>query len=159
MGNICRSPTAEGVFRHAVATRAPDLRIEIDSAGTHDYHIGAPPDRRSIAAASRRGIDLSSLRARMVATEDFAHYDLILAMDEENLRELKRRAPADRILVVKKRLRERLCDNGNFRRIRSVLQADVAAHQGLGGHAGWMLWFIRNMLAGSKRRLIAASRS
>jgi len=94
MGNICRSPSAEGVFRHVLATRAPDLQVEIDSAGTHDYHIGDPPDRRSIAAARRRGIDLSSLRARRVASEDFAHYDLILAMDEENLRELKRRAPA-----------------------------------------------------------------
>ena len=93
MGNICRSPSAEGVFRHVLATRAPDLQVEIDSAGTHDYHIGDPPDRRSIAAAKRRGIDLSSLRARRVASEDFAHYDLILAMDEENLRELKRRAP------------------------------------------------------------------
>lgn len=93
MGNICRSPTAEGVFRHVMATQAPQLQIEIDSAGTHDYHVGAPPDRRSIAAAKRRGIDLSALRARMVATEDFSRYDLILAMDEENLSELKRRAP------------------------------------------------------------------
>ena len=94
MGNICRSPTAEGVFRRVLATEAPDLQIEIDSAGTHDYHVGAPPDRRSIEAARRRGIDLSQLRARMVAAEDFAHYDLILAMDEDNLLELRRRAPA-----------------------------------------------------------------
>ena len=94
MGNICRSPTAEGVFRHVLSTNAPDLQIEIDSAGTHDYHIGAAPDRRSIAAARRRGIDLSSLRARMVAPDDFDRYDLILAMDEENLQELRRRAPA-----------------------------------------------------------------
>jgi protein-tyrosine phosphatase len=94
MGNICRSPSAEGVFRHVLAASAPDLQIEIDSAGTHDYHVGAPPDRRSIEAAKRRGIDLSSLRARMVAAEDFDRYDLILAMDEENLRELRRRAPA-----------------------------------------------------------------
>lgn len=93
MGNICRSPTAEGVFRHVLAAQAPDLPIEIDSAGTHDYHVGDAPDRRAIAAAKRRGIDLSALRARMVATEDFAHYDLILAMDEENLQELRRRAP------------------------------------------------------------------
>lgn len=94
MGNICRSPSAEGVFRHVLATQAPELAIEIDSAGTHDYHVGDPPDRRSIAAAKRRGIDLSGLRARMVATEDFAQYDLILAMDDQNLGELKRRAPA-----------------------------------------------------------------
>lgn len=94
MGNICRSPTAEGMFRHVLAAQAPQLQVEIDSAGTHDYHVGDPPDRRSIAAAKRRGIDLSSLRARSVAAEDFANYDLILAMDEENLSELKRRAPA-----------------------------------------------------------------
>ena len=94
MGNICRSPTAEGVFRQVLAARAPDLRIEIDSAGTHDYHVGAPPDRRAIDAARRRGIDLSELRARRVAAEDFATYDLILAMDDENLQELRRRAPA-----------------------------------------------------------------
>ena len=94
MGNICRSPSAEGVFRHVLATQAPDLQIEIDSAGTHDYHVGAPPDRRAIEAARRRGIDLSQLRARIVVAEDFAAYDLILAMDEENLQELRRRAPA-----------------------------------------------------------------
>jgi protein-tyrosine phosphatase len=93
MGNICRSPTAEGMFRQMLAVHAPQLQIEMDSAGTHDYHVGDPPDRRAIAAAKRRGIDLSALRARVVSTEDFAHYDLILAMDEENLRELKRRAP------------------------------------------------------------------
>lgn len=93
MGNICRSPTAEGVFRRVLSAHAPELQIEIDSAGTHDYHVGSPPDRRAIEAARRRGVDLSALRARMVSSEDFAHYDLILAMDEENLNELKRRAP------------------------------------------------------------------
>ena len=64
MGNICRSPSAEGVFRSLLAQRAPQLSIEIDSAGTHDYHVGEPPDDRAIAAARRRGIDLSALRAR-----------------------------------------------------------------------------------------------
>ena len=96
MGNICRSPSAEGVFRSLVAARAPQLAVEIDSAGTHDYHVGEPPDDRAIAAARRRGIDLSSLRARTVQTSDFDSYDLILAMDEQNLRELRRRAPAAR---------------------------------------------------------------
>lgn len=94
MGNICRSPSAEGVFRHVLATRAPELRVELDSAGTHDYHVGDPPDRRAIAAAARRGIDLTSLRARTVHANDFSYYDLILAMDEENLSELQRRSPA-----------------------------------------------------------------
>ena len=96
MGNICRSPSAEGVFRSLVAARAPQLAVEIDSAGTHDYHVGEPPDDRAIAAARRRGIDLSSLRARTVQIGDFDYYDLILAMDEQNLRELRRRAPAAR---------------------------------------------------------------
>jgi protein-tyrosine phosphatase len=103
MGNICRSPSAEGVFRHALARRAPELSIEIDSAGTHDYHIGEAPDARALAAARRRGIDISQLRARSVAPEDFELFDLILAMDEENLRELKRRtqrAQHERIRLI-----------------------------------------------------------
>jgi protein-tyrosine phosphatase len=94
MGNICRSPSAEGVFRNLLAARAPQLQIELDSAGTHDYHVGEPPDRRTIAAARRRGIDLAALRARTVRASDFTYYDLIVAMDEENLRELRSRAPA-----------------------------------------------------------------
>lgn len=94
MGNICRSPSAEGVFRHVLAKRAPDLTIEIDSAGTHDYHVGESPDSRALAAAHRRGIDISALRARSVALDDFERFDLILAMDEENVRELKRRTHA-----------------------------------------------------------------
>ena len=92
MGNICRSPTAEGVFRRVLQQRAPGLEVEIDSAGTHDYHIGAPPDRRAVSAALRRSIDLSQLRARQVAAEDFERFDLILAMDADNLAELRRRA-------------------------------------------------------------------
>jgi protein-tyrosine phosphatase len=92
MGNICRSPTAEGVFRQAL--QAHGGSIEIDSAGTHDYHVGEPPDRRAIAAAQRRGIDLSGLRARQVTDEDFARFDLILAMDGDNFDLLQRRAPA-----------------------------------------------------------------
>jgi protein-tyrosine phosphatase len=94
MGNICRSPTAEGVFRQRVSEQALDLGIEIDSAGTHDYHVGDPPDRRAIAAAARRGIDLRSLRARQVADADFEHFDLILAMDRLNHVTLLDRSPA-----------------------------------------------------------------
>jgi protein-tyrosine phosphatase len=102
MGNICRSPTAEGMFRHIAASYA-DLELEIDSAGTHDYHVGEPPDQRAIAAAKHRGIDLSRLRARTVQSNDFEHYDLILAMDRENLSTLHERAPRnvrDRIKLV-----------------------------------------------------------
>jgi protein-tyrosine phosphatase len=94
MGNICRSPTAEGVFRRVLQTRAPHVGVETDSAGTHGYHVGRPPDRRAIEAARRRGVDLTSMRARTVSASDFEHYDLILAMDEDNLTELQGRAPS-----------------------------------------------------------------
>lgn len=93
MGNICRSPTAEGVFRRLVAERAPDVEIEIDSAGTHDYHVDDPPDPRAIAAASRRGIDLRPLRARVIREEDFERFDLIIAMDRLNRETLLDRSP------------------------------------------------------------------
>ena len=94
MGNICRSPTAEGVFARMLRERAPGLAVEVDSAGTHDYHVGEPPDRRAIAAAARRGVDISALRARRVEPEDFARFDLILAMDEDNRSALLRQSPA-----------------------------------------------------------------
>ncbi|HKQ81502.1 MAG TPA: low molecular weight protein-tyrosine-phosphatase [Steroidobacteraceae bacterium] len=94
MGNICRSPTAEAVFRHLLQQRAPDVTVEIDSAGTHDYHVGEAPDRRALAAARRRGIDMSGLRARQIQYSDFERFDLLLAMDQENVAELRRRAPA-----------------------------------------------------------------
>ena len=94
LGNICRSPSAEAVLR-AVATReAPELEIEVDSAGTAGYHIGDAPDSRSQAAALRRGYDMAPLRARIVETADFERFDLILAMDTQNLEVLRKRAPA-----------------------------------------------------------------
>lgn len=95
MGNICRSPTAEGVFRHLVGQEGLAERIIIDSAGTHDYHIGNPPDARAQAAAGRRGYDLSRLRARHVTPEDFATFDYVLAMDNANLRLLQQQCPED----------------------------------------------------------------
>lgn len=84
MGNICRSPTAEAVFRRLVAVEAPELRLRIDSAGTHGYHVGSAPDLRAQAAARRRGIDMSALRARRLAREDFERFDYVLVMDERN---------------------------------------------------------------------------
>ncbi len=93
LGNICRSPTAEGVFRQLAKQTAPSLKVEADSAGIADYHIGEPPDLRSRRAALRRGIDLSGLRARQVAPDDFMRFDLILAMDRDNLRDLKALLP------------------------------------------------------------------
>lgn len=84
MGNICRSPMAEGVLRQRLAARQPALPVEVDSAGTHGYHEGAPPDPRAQSAALRRGVDISKLRARKVEAVDFIRFDLLLAMDEDN---------------------------------------------------------------------------
>lgn len=84
MGNICRSPTAEGVFRHKVAARKLEHLIEADSAGTHAYHVGHSPDRRAQAHALQRGYDLGALRARQVVAEDFTRFDYVLAMDWDN---------------------------------------------------------------------------
>jgi protein-tyrosine phosphatase len=93
LGNICRSPTAEAVTRAIAEREAPELALEVDSAGTAGYHIGDPPDPRTQAAAARRGYDLSKLRARIVEPADFARCELILAMDKNNLAVLERRRP------------------------------------------------------------------
>lgn len=93
MGNICRSPTAEAVLR--TKARQAGLTIEFDSAGTENYHVGDPPDPRSVRHAHRRGYDLTALRARQVHAADFQAFDLILAADELNLRELRRRCPPE----------------------------------------------------------------
>jgi protein-tyrosine phosphatase len=95
MGNICRSPTAEGVFRELLREAELLDRIRTDSAGTHAYHVGSPPDPRALQAAQRRGIDLSGLRARVVLREDFRRFDYVLAMDNENLSQLSRLQPPD----------------------------------------------------------------
>ncbi|MCF6190007.1 MAG: low molecular weight phosphotyrosine protein phosphatase [Cocleimonas sp.] len=89
MGNICRSPTAEGVFRHVVNQRSMQDMIKIDSAGTHAYHIGEPPDSRSQAMAKSRGVDLSGQRAREVEAIDFERFDYVIAMDRSNYENLK----------------------------------------------------------------------
>jgi protein-tyrosine phosphatase len=94
LGNICRSPTAEGVLRHLVREQGLEDRIEVDSAGTGGWHVGAPPDERATAAARRRDIALEGA-ARRFDLEDFGRFDLILAMDAENERDLKRLAPDD----------------------------------------------------------------
>jgi len=94
MGNICRSPTAEGVFRHLVAETDFKDKIESDSAGTHAYHVGEQPDRRAQSAAKQRGIDLSDLRARSVSLADYESFDYILAMDNDNYNILVSQSPA-----------------------------------------------------------------
>jgi len=93
MGNICRSPTMEVVLR--TKAKKDGLDVEFDSAGTESYHIGDPPDPRSVRHAQARGYDLSAVRARQVHASDFHEFDLILAADEINLRELRRRCPQE----------------------------------------------------------------
>jgi protein-tyrosine phosphatase len=110
MGNLCRSPMAEGVFRGHVAQAGLDERIAIDSAGTHDYHIGEPPDPRAQKAAGRRGYDLSRLRGRQVTRADFSEFDYVVAMDATNRRAL-----------------ERLCPSQHAHKIRLLMEFSAAA--------------------------------
>ncbi len=94
MGNICRSPTAEGVFRHFAEQAGLSGQLDIDSAGTHAYHSGEPPDHRARAAAERRGMSLEGIFARRVTADDFERFDYVIAMDEDNLERLRAEAPA-----------------------------------------------------------------
>lgn len=95
LGNICRSPTAHGVFEQMVCTAGLSAAINVESSGTGSWHVGAPPDRRSARAALKRGYDLSHLRARQVLAEDFEVFQYVLAMDQLNLAELEALSPAD----------------------------------------------------------------
>ncbi len=94
MGNICRSPTAEGVFRHVVTEAGLAGAVHVESAGTHGYHVGEPPDARTLAAAARRGYSLDTLRARRVDASDFERFDYVIAMDRDNLAHLQTLAGA-----------------------------------------------------------------
>jgi protein-tyrosine phosphatase len=103
MGNICRSPTAEGVLRQRLQAAGLADRVSVDSAGTHGYHVGDPPDERAQKHALRRGVDLSRQRARRVRDADFLRFDLLLAMDDDNLAALQRICPAgleDRVRLL-----------------------------------------------------------
>jgi protein-tyrosine phosphatase len=93
LGNICRSPTAEGVLRAIAAREFPGLEVEVDSAGTANYHVGEPPDRRTVGAGRRRGYELAGLRARQIQPADFERFDFVLAMDRSNLAEIESRRP------------------------------------------------------------------
>ncbi|HZH26807.1 MAG TPA: low molecular weight protein-tyrosine-phosphatase [Azospirillaceae bacterium] len=95
-GNICRSPTAEGVFRVLAAESGLGALVGTGSAGTHDYHVGEPPDPRSQAVAARHGIDISGQRARLLAASDFSRHELLVAMDRGHEAVLRRRCPPDR---------------------------------------------------------------
>ncbi len=100
MGNICRSPTADAVFRYFVKTAGVDHMIEVDSAGTHAYHIGNAPDPRAQSTALQRGYIMHDLRARAVQSSDFEEFDYILAMDKENLTLLQQRSPQQHIRKI-----------------------------------------------------------
>ncbi|MCW8869858.1 MAG: low molecular weight phosphotyrosine protein phosphatase [Proteobacteria bacterium] len=93
MGNICRSPSAEAIFSQLIKTSDLQQQFEIDSAGTHAYHVGNPPDARSCEAAHKRGIAMQHLRARQVQAADFERFDRLIVMDQDNLDELKNRFP------------------------------------------------------------------
>ncbi|MES2264909.1 MAG: low molecular weight protein-tyrosine-phosphatase [Pseudomonadota bacterium] len=124
MGNICRSPTAEGVFRQRAT--AAGLALDIDSAGTHGYHVGSPPDARSAEHAAARGYDLSAQRARLVAADDFEKFDHILAMDRDNLALLEQACPPQH--------RHKL---GLFMRYASQSGSDVVPDPYYGGAKGF----------------------
>lgn len=93
LGNICRSPTAEGMLRHKLEEAGLAERVTIDSCGTGDWHVGKAPDRRAVAAAASRGVDLSAIRARQLDRADFERFDYVLAMDHGNLADLSALRP------------------------------------------------------------------
>lgn len=126
MGNICRSPTAHGVFQHMVKAQHLHDRVQVDSAGTHNYHPNSPPDERSQQHAVRRGYDLSELRARQIQAADFEEFDLILAMDWDNLKLIQAECPPEH-LVKLRRLTE-FC---------SVHHSEVVPDPYYGGPAGF----------------------
>jgi protein-tyrosine phosphatase len=125
MGNICRSPTAEGVFRKVIEEGGFADRIGCDSAGTHGYHIGDPPDERAQRHAASRGYDLSGLRARKVDVADFTRFELVLAMDRTNLELLKQLCPA--------RQHRRLALYGDFSERYSGQEVPDPYYGGAGG--------------------------
>jgi len=131
MGNICRSPTAEAVLRHKLAQTGLDSWVEVDSAGTHGSHVGSPPDSRSQAHALRRGYKLQHLRARKVHQNDFHHFDLILAMDWDNLAKLQEVCPGVEAQSKLRRLTE-------FVHARSpLIGTEIVGDPYYGGPAGF----------------------
>lgn len=102
MGNICRSPTAHGVFRHKVQAEGLAHAIQVDSAGTHNYHPGSPPDARSQAHAEKRGYQLHDLRARQIRDADFETHDLIVVMDWDNLEAVRERCPPEHVRKLRR---------------------------------------------------------
>lgn len=145
MGNICRSPTAEGVTSKILINNRLESIIKVDSAGTHGYHIGEPPDPRTREAAMKRGIDLSGLRARKVVPEDFERFDLLLAMDRDNLALLKRGARPEHHAKL-----------GLFMSYASRFDTDEVPDPYYGGEQGFEL--VLDMAEDAARGLIEALR-
>lgn len=146
MGNICRSPTAEGVVRKIIINNGLEDLIKVDSAGTHGYHTGELPDPRSCEAAQKRGIDLTGLRARKIVPEDFERFDLLLAMDRANLNFLKRGARPEHHPKL-----------GLFMRYASRFEADEVPDPYYGGEGGFEL--VLDMAEDAGRGLIAVLRA
>lgn len=143
MGNICRSPTAEGVTSKLLINSRLESIIKVDSAGTHGYHIGEPPDLRTREAAMKRGIDLSGRRARKVVPEDFERFDLLLAMDHDNLALLKRGARPEHHAKL-----------GLFMSYASCFDTDEVPDPYYGGEQGFEL--VLDMAEDAARGLIEA---
>lgn len=143
MGNICRSPTAEAVVRHVIKNKGLESIIEVDSAGTHDYHLGEAPDPRAQRVALKRGIDLSGLRARRVEPADFERFDLLLAMDRENLAILRRACPPEYRVKL-----------GLFMKYAAQFDAEEVPDPYFGGERGFDL--VLDMAEDAARGLIEA---
>ena len=143
LGNICRSPTAEAVLRAKLRQRGLERSVEVDSAGISDWHEGAPPDQRSQAHAERRGYDLSQQRSRPVARADYERFDLLLAMDDDNLDQLRASCPPPyapklrRLMEFARRSRRRVVPDpygGGADRFEEVLDLIEDACDGLVEH-------------------------
>ena len=117
LGNICRSPSADGMLRKKLAEHGLDEKVTVDSAGTGDWHIGKAPDQRSQAAAAARGYDISNLRARQVVAEDFDKFDYVLAMDKSNIENMKEFMPSGKVRTQPELILERF---GNDKSITEV---------------------------------------
>lgn len=146
MGNICRSPTAEGVVRKIIKDNGLGDLVEVDSAGTHGYHAGEAPDPRALAAAAKRGYDLKGLRARKVRRDDFALFDLVLAMDRENLANLLEICPP----VYQERVRL-------FLSYASETRSDEVPDPYFGGPAGFEA--VLDMIEDAARGLVESMKS
>ena len=141
-GNICRSPTAEGVFRRMVSENKIDGAVEVASAGTHGYHVGEAPDQRAQLAATRRGYDLSGIRARKVVPQDLDYFDMVLAMDRNALESLRLICSAERLMRL-----------GLFMSYASAFDADEVPDPYYGSGQGFDL--VLDMIEDASHGLIA----